>query len=247
MWKRGLKNGGRPGDLISISRQGRRRWRQPADMPIEVAFAVVHGRICGAKKKDGGWCHKTPSSQNIERYAPLPHRCKFHGGESTGEPGNSNARTHGLYAKSLSLEEAERFDSVSVVSLEDEIRLTKTRLARATRLERLQDTILESDDPDAIEKALRLYEIEVKDGTKWEERTVRRIVNYKKIINDIVSQLTRLTQQQLQLMSVGADETGETIADEARARIAEFDLSFGLVNESEEDDDEEDDEEDDED
>lgn len=205
-------------------------------MPIEVAFDVVHGRVCGAKRKNGRWCQKTPSEKNIERYAPLPHRCKHHGGESTGAPGNMNTRTHGLYAEALSPEEAESFADVNVTSLDAEIRLTKIRLARAMKLERLQDIILESNNDDEIENALRLYEIEVKDGTKWEERTVRKMVPYKSIIKDIVVQLTRLTQQQIQLMAMGADETGDTVAEEARARIAEFDLSFGLVNESEEED-----------
>lgn len=48
---------------------------------------------CGAKARSGHPC-KAPAIKG-------KRRCKFHGGRSTGAPGNQNALVHGMYSGAM--------------------------------------------------------------------------------------------------------------------------------------------------
>src|SRR5690625_4472797 len=70
---------------------------------------AVERRKCGAKIRDGGTC---------KNWAMPNGRCSRHGGKSTGAPPekmkkNSNARTHGLFAKYLPGEPLEIMNSIN--------------------------------------------------------------------------------------------------------------------------------------
>lgn len=66
---------------------------------------------CGAKTRTGKPCKNGAMANG---------RCRMHGGKSTGPPpekmkGNSNARTHGLFAKYLPEETLEIMDSINEI------------------------------------------------------------------------------------------------------------------------------------
>ena len=67
--------------------------------------AVKKRKRCGAKTRSGGKC---------KNWAMANGRCRMHGGKSTGPPKqNSNARTHGLFAKYLPGETLEIMNSIN--------------------------------------------------------------------------------------------------------------------------------------
>lgn len=82
---------------------------------------------CGAKTRSGKPC----------KVKAMPNgRCRMHGGTNTGAPtGNTNAVTHGIYAKHLTKAEAEAFPHIELGTVDEEIRLTRIRLARALAAE----------------------------------------------------------------------------------------------------------------
>jgi hypothetical protein len=84
---------------------------------------------CGAKTRAGGRCQQ-PGMPN--------GRCYLHGGKSTGPktPNTAkNAIQHGIYAQHLTADERIVYASMKIGSVEDELRLTKIRLARALAAE----------------------------------------------------------------------------------------------------------------
>src|SRR5690625_2471208 len=63
--------------------------------------------LCGAKTRAGHPCKNRPMANG---------RCRMHGGKSTGPPKqNSNARTHGLFAKYLPDETLEIMNSINEI------------------------------------------------------------------------------------------------------------------------------------
>jgi len=73
---------------------------------------AVKRKKCGAKTRDGGTC---------KNWAMPNGRCRMHGGKSTGAPPekmkkNSNARTHGLFAKYLPGETLEIMNSINDIN-----------------------------------------------------------------------------------------------------------------------------------
>lgn len=82
--------------------------------------------ICGAKNRQGEPCKRSPLAGKT--------RCRLHGGKT---PVSQNAgkahfnHKHGLYSGALSPEEQERWDSIPIDTLDDEIRMIRIWLARA--------------------------------------------------------------------------------------------------------------------
>jgi len=75
------------------------------------AHTVKNRKRCGAKTRSGNPC---------KNWAMKNGRCRMHGGKSTGPPPekmkkNSNARTHGLFAKYLPDETLEIMDSINEI------------------------------------------------------------------------------------------------------------------------------------
>jgi len=76
------------------------------------AHAVKNRKRCGAKTRSGKPC---------KNWAMKNGRCRMHGGKSTGPPPekmkkNSNARTHGLFAKYLPGETLEIMNSINDIN-----------------------------------------------------------------------------------------------------------------------------------
>lgn len=85
---------------------------------------------CGAKTRAGTPCRKAPVSGS--------KRCMNHGGKSTGSKsakGNTNAVKHGIYSQQLTANEAATYSGIALGSVDDEIRITRIRLARALAAE----------------------------------------------------------------------------------------------------------------
>ena len=70
-------------------------------------------------------------------------RCAMHGGKTpTGTKGN---RTHGLYSTHLTEAEQERWDSIQVGVLDDELRMLRIYLARCVALDATMNAPLSAD------------------------------------------------------------------------------------------------------
>lgn len=80
---------------------------------------------CGAKTRSGEPCKKSPLNGK--------ERCKLHGGATP--KGTQNAKTHGIYAQTLSQVERDQWDDLQLGSVDDELRLCRLRLVRALNAE----------------------------------------------------------------------------------------------------------------
>lgn len=80
---------------------------------------------CGAKTRAGKPC-QAPGMDN--------GRCRMHGGPTP--KGQINALKHGIYAKSLRSEELELWHQIELGSVDDELRLLRIQLYRATIAQR---------------------------------------------------------------------------------------------------------------
>ena len=79
---------------------------------------------CGAKTRSGEPCKRAPVKGKT--------RCKLHGGASAGPgAGNSNAATHGIYAKHLTEDEQAIYNDIRLGEVDHELRVARIQLARA--------------------------------------------------------------------------------------------------------------------
>lgn len=79
--------------------------------------------ICGAKTRSGQPC---------QAQAMPNGRCRMHGGKAADtHKGNQNARKHGIYSDTLTEDETSLWDSISVGTLDDDIKIAKLQLRRA--------------------------------------------------------------------------------------------------------------------
>lgn len=92
-------------------------------------------RLCGAKTRSGELCKNGAMGNG---------RCRMHGG-MTPETNQNAAKPGSLYSQHLTDEEKAQFDAIELGSLDDEIRLTKIRLARALAQEAERGERLEID------------------------------------------------------------------------------------------------------
>lgn len=200
-------------------------WIPPDDMPPEQVRAVKAGRMCGAPlRKAGGYC-KNPPAKKHNKY--IPYRCKAHGAQRGGKPGNMNNLRHGLYAKALLPGEAELLEGVKPGNLDWEIRITKLRLMRALNAEKEQIEKLKSDNP---ESAFEVYESnrEVSTGADGKGSSIKRtqkshVVDFNNKINSLINQLVKLENQRYVLMG-GTDMTPEQRAHVANNILKELSL-----------------------
>lgn len=83
---------------------------------------------CGAKTRSGEPCKRHATAGST--------RCKLHGGAAArANKGNQNAKTHGIYSAHLSDEERDAWVGLELGRVDDELRLTRIRLARALKAE----------------------------------------------------------------------------------------------------------------
>src|SRR5690625_1515885 len=99
--------------------------------------AVKKRKRCGAKTRSGGKC---------KNWAMANGRCRMHGGKSTGPPKqNSNARTHGLFAKYLPDETLKIMNSINEIKPLD-ILWTNIKMQFASIIRAQQIMFVENKD-----------------------------------------------------------------------------------------------------
>ncbi|MDD2658196.1 MAG: HGGxSTG domain-containing protein [Methylococcales bacterium] len=158
---------------------------------------MTNPKRCGAKRARGG--------EPCKRWALENGRCRFHGGLSTGpknQRGNKNAARPGaIYSKYLSDEERAIIGSIEIGSLDDEIKLCRTRLCRALAAE--------TQEPE-------LSEITEREGVEAERKSKTK--DYHHIINTLLARIESLEARRLALISQDLDNQIKTKQLEALAQ-----------------------------
>lgn len=141
-------------------------------------------RTCGAKTRSGTPCKRSPLAGKT--------RCRLHGGASIS---NQNAKTHGIYASTLTETERNQWNDVQIGSIDEELKLCRLRLVRALKAENENGAKPELD------------EVTVKTsksgGTPGGEKKFRRR-DYVGIIDKIMARIESLEKTRLHLLNEGA-------------------------------------------
>lgn len=160
--------------------------------------------VCGAKTRSGAPCKNAAMANG---------RCRMHGGKTPKT--NQNAVKPGsLYSKHLTPEEQGDFNAIELGGVDDELRLTRIRLARALALESQNGDKLELDS--AVKKKVGGKDgKDGKDGdTTTEVHSKRR--DYVSIIDRLTGRIESLEARRLVLINQALD------ADLKRAQLAEL-------------------------
>lgn len=146
--------------------------------------------LCGAKGRNGQPC---------KRHASVgAKRCKLHGGNNKpAAKGNTHAAKPGsLYSKYLTPEEQADFDRIELGRIDDELRLTRIRLARALAQEQEKGSTLE------VESAVKRKGGGPQVATA-EVHTKRR--DYVGIIDRLTGRIASLEAQRASMLNMSLD------------------------------------------
>lgn len=147
---------------------------------------------CGAKTRSGGICGNPP--------VPGAKRCRFHGGKTP--KGNRNAAKPGsLYSQYLSPEEQDAFEAMEIGRLEDELRLTRIRLARALAAEMNSQGMPEADSHTVLTATGGAQF----SGATASETTTTKVRDYVSIIDRLTARVAKLEQAIIDLDLKRAD------------------------------------------
>ena len=196
-------------------------YKFPDDMPANQAKSVKLGRQCGAARSTGGYCKQSPVPGQT---GGLPHRCKHHGGASTGAPeGNDNAFKHGVYSALIKPGEEELFEGMKAGDLEHDIKITKLRLYRALMAKAKQEDDLSVLGVSEQQDALVLDQVFQESGKGGKKVSVtKKRVDFDRNINMIINQLCKLENQRTQTMAVSNDLSPKEKAQMAIDVVKEF-------------------------
>ncbi|WP_331693506.1 HGGxSTG domain-containing protein [Pandoraea sputorum] len=147
-------------------------------------------RLCGAKTRSGDTCKNGAMANG---------RCRMHGGK-TPETNQNAAKPGSLYSKHLTDEEQALFDGIELGSLDDEIRLTKIRLARALAQEQERGERLELDS--AVKR--RVPGKGDKPGPETTEVTTKRR-DYAALIDRLTARIASLEARRAALTNMALD------------------------------------------
>ncbi|EWY36292.1 hypothetical protein N825_28895 [Skermanella stibiiresistens SB22] len=143
-------------------------------------------RLCGARNRRGTPCQKPPLAGRT--------RCILHGGKTPkGARGN---RTHDLYSRALTEDEATGWDAVPLGDIDAEIRMCKIWLARAMEL----DTAIGEDPASPTNKAGMVLS-EVRQTTAGESKSTDVIARRP----DVMARIDRLLGRIAQLEKIRSD------------------------------------------
>lgn len=156
---------------------------------------------CGAKTRSGRPC-KGPAMEN--------GRCRMHGGKATKtHAGNQNAAKHGIYSQHLTEEERAAWDEIELGRVDDELRLTRIRLARALAAENAsggEPELEEISEQDATVNGVPLGGDE-----KVVTRKSRRR-DYAGIIDRLTGRIESLERTRVELMkALGSGDDGSDL------------------------------------
>jgi hypothetical protein len=165
--------------------------------------------LCGARNRQGFRC-KLPGSGR-------GGRCRFHGGASTGAPGNLNALKHGFYSARALPGEACVWAAASGESdLRDEIRLLRVMVVRV-----MSEMARTSGRG---ESGLELVEVErsSEPGTRGTVRRVKRRPDLLGYLNRLVRSLAYCSavERHAQVAGIGTGDSPEEIAAKVREFLA---------------------------
>lgn len=125
-------------------------------------------------------------------------KCRMHGGKSIGSPGHQNAKTHGIYSSSLTDDERSQWDDIQLGSVDDELRLCRTRLVRALKTENASGAKPELDEV-TLKKG--------KDGEAGSQKVYRQR-DYVGIVDRLMSRIESLEKTRSALIATngGGDD-----------------------------------------
>lgn len=163
-------------------------------MPAKPKPKRVFAVICGAKAKHSGKpCQKPPM--------PGRKRCRLHGGVTTIKGNTTAAKPGALYSKFLSEEERQRFDTMELGGVDNELKLLKVRLER----------YLKAEDAE-IDGTLELESRTERDGggpmTVPEERTYKK-KDWRMLIERLSARIESMEKTRKELLEGGGGDEGE--------------------------------------
>jgi hypothetical protein len=148
---------------------------------------------CGAKTRAGGRCQQPGMPKN--------GRCRYHGGMSTGPgKGNQNATQHGIYAKYLTEDERVAYAELKLGSVEQELRLTRIRLARALAAEEAAQGEPELDE-------VVTHDLIGEEGSREDRK--EKVRDYVGIIDKLTARIESLEKTRALLIELGGDPDKE--------------------------------------
>jgi len=125
-------------------------------------------------------------------------------------PGNTNAKTHGIYQKFLAPEEQEEWSNIELGKVDDELRLCRIRLQRALRAE------IEANGEVELEAVTEAPA--VMSGVPMDE-TIRtkqyRRKDYQGIINTLLGRIESLEKTRKDLMADMGNGNGIIVINNA--------------------------------
>ncbi|MEI2416204.1 HGGxSTG domain-containing protein [Orrella sp. JC864] len=149
--------------------------------------------LCGAKTRSGQPCQNRAMTNG---------RCRMHGGKaSTTHKGNQYARTHGIYSSHLTDDELAVWNDIELGRVDDELRLTRIRLARALAAENRASGGLELEE--RTEQDATVNGVPLGDEDKVvTERFKRR--DYAALIDRLTARIESLERTRVELTRAAA-------------------------------------------
>ncbi len=142
--------------------------------------------ICGAKKRNGEACQKTPMIGKT--------RCRLHGGASKngGAPtGNKNSAKHNIYSQFMTDDELEFVEHSPLDEIESELKLCKVQLKRALEAKQKQAERV-AGGKDGLEIDSIQDENDAEGGST---KTTFKWRDYDAIIDKLIARIQSLTTQ----------------------------------------------------
>ena len=190
--------------------------------------------ICGAKKRNGEACQKTPMKGKT--------RCRLHGGASKngGAPkGNKNSAKHNIYSRFMTDDEIEFAESAELTKVDAELKLCKVQMKRALEAREKQNNEIERGG-----NGLNLDQIQNETGVEGEStKNTFKWRDYDSIIDKLIARIQSLTSQKytLEQQSIAIKQAGFDL-DLAKKSVKEDDedptpvtVTINVVNASKED------------
>ncbi|AXE31625.1 hypothetical protein DK842_18005 [Chromobacterium phragmitis] len=153
---------------------------------------------CGAKTRSGKPCAGAAMKNG---------RCRMHGGRSTGPVGHKNHVTPGsIYSKYMTPEEQAEAAALELGSVDEELRLTRIRLARALKQEQERADTLELES-EKIEPAF--FEGAKEGATRT--TTTSKVRDYTSLIDRLTGRIESLEKTRAELMRAAGRDLDDDI------------------------------------
>ena len=136
----------------------------------------------------------------------------MHGGTNDGPPpGNTNAVTTGIYFSGLREDEKQIWDRIPIGSLDDELRLLKLQLKRATEALLKQEQNPADTSLLEIERTDRRAESGGEGGGKTSSGVTKRRADYRGIIFRLTGRIAQLENTRRILVTANKDADRPTV------------------------------------